>query len=178
MQNQKHCLDCGGSVKKKNIKGATFPWKDFPSVMLCFDVFLMTCDNCGEFAIRRSETKNLDKALKDSVHQQTTIYLNTLMKKLSLNQKDLSEKIRITQVYLSELIRGKKTPSYNFYKLLKIYSQRPELIEEFDIQSCDKEKQLQGNKLEKLIEKYNFMKNTSDIEKYFKITEFQGIASI
>lgn len=178
MHREIHCLVCGGSVTRKNLKGATMPWKDFPSVELCFDVFLLACNDCSEFTIRRSETKNLDKALEASIHQQIATNLRLLMKQLNLNQKELSEKIRITEVYLSELIRGKKTPSYNFYKLMRIYSLRPELIEEFDVQNCDHQKQLITNNLEKLVEKYNYIKSASDIRKYFEITEFQGMASI
>jgi len=173
MQKQKHCLACGGSVKKRNIKGTTMPWKDFPKIKLCFDTFLLACDNCGEFSIRRSETKSLDKALEDSIHQQTATNLRLLMSNLNINQKQLSEKIRITQVYLSELIRGKKTPSYNFYNLIRIYSLRPELIEEFDVQNCDSEKQLRSNSLEILEEKFEYIKSRNDLEKFSNVTEFQ-----
>lgn len=177
MRKQKHCLTCGGSVKRKNIKGATFPWKDFPVVGLCFDVFLMVCENCGEFSVRRSETEALDKALEDSIKQKTADNLRLLMKKLNLNQKGLAEKVGITPVYLSELIRGKKTPSFNFYKLIEIYSFQPDLMDKSDSLNRGQQQHLLPGQFKKLEQKFNYT-HSSEIRKLVEKTDFQGMAAV
>ncbi len=129
------CGNCGNTdTPVVSMKGKTFPWKDFPLVFVTSDdLFLRECSNCGEVLIsaRKGEIEKLDLALKNSVKYQIVLFLNEI-KKNGISQKELCDEIRVTPQHLSNIKSGLKEPSFQFFSMLKLLAEKPELIKNID----------------------------------------------
>ncbi len=127
-----NCPACGNGLEIKSLKGRTLPWKQFPYIDLSEEFSTQSCSNCGEIFLKSTEATKLDVALENSVRNQTALFLQNIKENSALNQRALAKKLGLTDVYLSELISKKKTPSYQFFNLLKLVSNNRAALKELD----------------------------------------------
>ncbi|XGC79835.1 hypothetical protein ACES2L_10885 [Bdellovibrio bacteriovorus] len=124
-------------MKLTNIIGSIFPWKDFPEVELQFEYHALKCNGCGEMLLSTTQIKEIDELLERSIRKQLSENIEHLKKVSGLKQKTLAKKLGLTEVYLSEMISAKKTPSlqmFNYFKLLTLHPEHVNLLNKF---TCD-----------------------------------------
>lgn len=74
------CGECGSktSLVVKNLKGRTFPWKDYPGVVLSVDLIndgILTCSLCDNMVMRAGSARSLDQAIEDSIRNELSLAL-------------------------------------------------------------------------------------------------------
>lgn len=126
------CLACGGNLSVENLKGTVMPWKEFPFVEINTDFEIPRCVECGEEFLNSSEMKVLDGLIETSIRDKTSAFILMIKEKVRLSQKIIAKKIGLTEVYLSELIGKKKTPSYQVFNLLKIIANHNEALDDLN----------------------------------------------
>lgn len=126
------CGKCGNKeLKKVSTKGKSFPWKDFPSVLISIDeLSLYECSDCGEIRLsaRQNEIEKLDEVLKNSIRHQIGLFVDIIKREGRISQKDLCVAIGVTPQHLSNIKNGSKEPSFQLYNFLKMLAENPEMI--------------------------------------------------
>ena len=132
MKKLNFCPECKDSLDEINLRHFDLSWKDFKKVRLDSDFPVTGCPGCGEFFLTKGDSKKIDMLLEDSIRKITSDFLGRIKKACSQPQKVIARKIGLTEVYFSELISGKKTPSYQTFNYLKILANHPETLKELD----------------------------------------------
>lgn len=127
----KRCGECGSKdVSLKNIKGSEFPWKDYPSVTLLFDMNVLVCGHCGNQILGSKDIAALDENIVQSINQKQKEAIEALVK-LGVEQKTLARILGKSPEYISMLKNGAKQASFSLFVQLQIFKDVPSFIEKY-----------------------------------------------
>lgn len=114
------CGECGSkNIKKQNVNGRIFRWKDFSSIKNTQDLELLVCDDCQNIITRSGEGQLIDEAIKASISSQVNLAINKIKSINKCEQKEIARRLGVTPEYLSEVKNGKSVPSFQFFNFLK-----------------------------------------------------------
>lgn len=120
------CCFCGeGTIAPRNLRGAVLPYRDEREIPVEGDVFVPTCDACGESLLDEEASKALDAVLEPAYRrlraERVQHELGSVLAALGITQGDLERLLGLSPGYVSKLIKGKRvaeTPLYRFVHLL------------------------------------------------------------
>jgi hypothetical protein len=116
----KRCGQCGSKeIKESDIKGKSFPFRDFPGVLLVKSARFAQCQDCGEVLLNLHDTKKLDALLEESITLQINQFIDTVMNREKCKQSDVAAHIGVSPEYLSEIKSGRKLPKFQTFNFLK-----------------------------------------------------------
>lgn len=116
----KRCGNCGSKeVQLKNQKGRPFPWKDYPAVFLSKRMEFLECDLCHELILSERDTEVLDKALRESISEQTKAFIEIILEREECTQTELANHLGISKEYLSEIKSGRTQAGFQTFNFLK-----------------------------------------------------------
>lgn len=123
MTKSKRCGECGSkNIVLQNIKGASFPYKSFPSVELTKDLELYVCDECKNIIYGPRDVSRLDQAIESTIQEQSKIFIENILEKTNWNQVEMADYLGFSKVYISEVKNCKKVLEYKTYCYLKVLS--------------------------------------------------------
>lgn len=180
MRNIDKCPICSTPLKAKNLKGNSFPWKDFYFVEIDEDLILKTCSKCDEVFLTGSDTNKLDKAKEKAIKNQAYFFLNKIKDTWGISQKELAKRVGITEAYLSDIANKKKVVSFQLFNLIKVLANNKET--EKDLKSFKgivaKKGLLQHPpSLKNLARKYTYL-HESHIDKLLQLKDTRQFMSI
>lgn len=126
MKNAETCYFCGeGTIEPRNLRGSALPYRDERAIPVEADVFVPTCDACGESLMDEETSAALDAALEPAYRrlraERLRHELGRALSALRFTQGDLERLLGLSPGYVSKLIKGKRvaeTPLYRFVHLL------------------------------------------------------------
>ena len=126
------CGNCGAmAIETANLKDQWVdgPWKDFPRVYVTRELTQYRCGKCGELAGTRSSAKAFDEAIRESIKDQVSQFINKITKRSRLNLKTIAERLSMGYQHLSDLRNHRSFPSYHYWSLLHKTSKDPDLLD-------------------------------------------------
>ena len=171
MRKLKDCPECKVSLDKINLCHSELSWKDFKNVTLNSDYLVTGCSECGEFFLSKGDSKKIDELLEGSIREMTSQFVGRIKKTCKEPQKVIAKRIGLTEVYLSELISKKKTPSYHIFNYLKVLANHGEVLKDLD--SFEGRTKTTLNDLKKLSKKFKYLKD-NEIPKYAEQYQFEN----
>lgn len=135
MKRPKLCGGCGSKdIKIINLKGRTFPFKNFSAVELTKDIKAPTCESCGEIFLQLGKGEDFDYLLLESIKDKTSEYIITLLRNTGMAQKELSTILDVSEAYLSDLKNKKKDKPVgkSLFNLIKLLVNDPARVHELD----------------------------------------------
>ena len=122
----KRCGNCGSKeVSVKSQRGKPFPWRDYPAVFLTKDLRVLECDLCHNQILSGSDVTKLTEALVESVSENISTFIETVLIREKCTQVELATRLGITPQYLSEIKSGRKQPGFQTYNFLKTLAHDP-----------------------------------------------------
>lgn len=119
--SKKRCGECG--EKAYVIKTLVGPWqkqwKDYPFIFLLEDLELWVCGHCHSHAVTPGDAEKIDRAIENSVREQTSQYLKIIKAKTDLSFEQIAVRIGKSPAYVSSLLNKKKTPAFGLWNQLK-----------------------------------------------------------
>ena len=116
----KKCGQCGSNeIKESDVKGKSFPFRDYPAVQLMKSTRFAQCRSCGEVLLSLPDAKKLDLLLEKSITLQINSFIDTVMTREKCKQADVSAHIGVSPEYLSEIKSGRKLPKFQTFNFLK-----------------------------------------------------------
>jgi hypothetical protein len=120
------CYFCGeGIIAPRNLRGSVLQYRDEREIPVEGDVFVPTCDACGESLLDEETSKALDAVLEPAYRrlrsERVQHELSSVLSALGITQGDLERLLGLSPGYVSKLIKGKRvaeTPLYRFVHLL------------------------------------------------------------
>ena len=120
------CYFCGeGTIAPRNLRGSVLQYRDEREIPVEGDVFVPTCDACGESLLDEETSKALDTVLEPAYRrlrsERVQHELSSVLSALGITQGDLERLLGLSPGYVSKLIKGKRvaeTPLYRFVHLL------------------------------------------------------------
>ncbi len=123
------CGECGNkNLKLENIKGTTHPWKDFVGVELLQDQEVLVCQNCKNKVLSLKNINELERNIRNTLHEKTCAAIKRLAKELGLTQEQLAVSLGVTPEYVSKVKNKKAILSFTLFNLLQSFSIHPDLI--------------------------------------------------
>ena len=125
------CGTCGSTdISLNSILGQNFKFKDYKTGVLITKsqgVELVQCNSCGEHFFQRKHkaSQKLDEAIKASIQDQWNKYLSKILAERGIRQKELADKIGMSQEQISRLKKGREVPSFKSFLVLKILASCP-----------------------------------------------------
>lgn len=128
------CGECASrNIKKTDLRGQRFLWKDYPSVLLTKDFSAAQCEDCGEIVFTGSDAKDFDEAIRRSIKQQVATFIDVILEREpGLTQTTLAERLGISPEYLSEIKSGRKQPAFGVFNFLKTLALDKKAFKESD----------------------------------------------
>lgn len=121
---KKICFECENrSLVPTDQLGKSFKYKDFKMIPLQSSYELLQCECCGNRSISSLQNRELNELIIDSIKILTKEYLEKIVLKTGLTQKELSKELSISEQYLSYIKNGTKVVSamtFNYLKLLAL----------------------------------------------------------
>jgi hypothetical protein len=122
----KRCGACGSKdIKESQVKDRTFPYRDYPSVLLTEPAQLLQCQNCGELILSVADIKKLDTLLETSIVNQINRFIETIVTRENCKQSDVAVHLGVSPEYLSEIKSGRKLPKFQTFNFLKTLAIEP-----------------------------------------------------
>lgn len=120
------CYFCGeGTIAPRNLRGAMLQYRDEREIPVEGDVFVPTCDVCGESLMDDDIARELDAVLEPAYRrlrgERVREELSQVLEALEITQADLERLLGLSPGYVSKLLKGKRvaeTPLYRFVHLL------------------------------------------------------------
>ena len=120
------CANCGFS--KVNVKGIwKHPWRAFPYVYLTEDHFVWQCNNCHEEYAAMVAKNNIEHLIERSLRRSASDFIKTIKDKTGLNHEQVALGFGVHPEYLATIENFTKTPTFQFWNLLRIAISRPNL---------------------------------------------------
>ena len=117
----KPCEVCSPKGIKEKRHYGPFAYRDFPGMRLTTPIQLRTCRKCGEIFLKSNDSKELDRACEKTILDHTREFIEGLVERHGTSQAYIAKNLLgISPVYLTELKKGEKIPSYALYNLLKL----------------------------------------------------------
>lgn len=135
LKKHRPCGECGAdTINEVNLKNTWVnePWKDFPKVYISCDLMQLQCSECGSFSGTRKTAQAFDEAVKQSISEQVSRFIEHIKKRSRLSLKTIAERIPMGYQHLSDLKNGRSFPSYHYWSLLSRISKFPELLDQLD----------------------------------------------
>lgn len=127
--SKRKCPECGvkGFRKKNVIDDFEAAWKDHKAVPIIVDLELYVCTNCGNYAASPSDVKKIDAAAEESIRLWSSMFIEKILNVTKYTQKKLAtECLGVSEVYISDLLKKKRTPKFQFWNSLKLFAIDPE----------------------------------------------------
>jgi hypothetical protein len=122
----KRCGQCGSKeIKESDVKGKSFPFRDFPAALVVKSAKFLQCQKCGETILSVSDTKKMDSLLEESITLQINHFIDTVMTRENCKQSDVAAHIGVSPEYLSEIKSGRKIPKFQTFNFLKTLACEP-----------------------------------------------------
>ncbi len=116
----KRCGQCGSKeIKESDVKGKSFPFRDFPAAQLVKSANFSQCQKCGEVLLSMSDTKKMDSLLEKSITLQINHFIDAVVTREKCKQSDVAAHIGVSPEYLSEIKSGRKLPKFQTFNFLK-----------------------------------------------------------
>ena len=120
------CYFCGeGTIAPRNLRGSALQYRDEREIPVEDDVFVPTCDACGESLLDEESSAALDAVLEPTYRrlraERVRDELSSVLEALGITQGDLERLLGLSPGYVSKLLKGKRvaeTPLYRFVHLL------------------------------------------------------------
>jgi hypothetical protein len=117
----KPCEVCNPKEIKEKKHYGPFAYRDFPGIRLITPIQLRTCGKCGEIFLKSRDSKEVDQACEGTIIGDTQKFIGRLVERHGTSQAYIAKNLLgISAVYLTELKKGDKIPSYALYNLLKL----------------------------------------------------------
>jgi len=114
------CGECGSkNIKRQNVQGRSFRWKDFSSAHVIKPLELHVCQDCNNIITKAGENKLIDEAIESSITEQVRIAISRIKEDQNCEQKDIAKRLGITPEHLSEIKSGRAMPSFQLFNFLK-----------------------------------------------------------
>lgn len=125
-KKKRFCFECGNkSLVLTDQLGKGFKYKDFKMVPLQESFELYECECCGNISLNSTQNKELDDVIVASVKTLTRKYLDIIIEKTGLTQKELSRELSISEQYLSYIKKGSRVVSAMTFNYLKLIAECP-----------------------------------------------------
>ena len=118
--DNKPCEACSPKGIKEKKHYGPFAYRDFPGIRLATPIQLRTCRKCGEIFLKSNDGKAVDQACEKMILEHTQEFIEQLVERHGTQAYIAKNLLGISPVYLTELKKGEKIPSYALYNLLKL----------------------------------------------------------
>ncbi len=121
------CPLCGGRVRPTAKRGRVGRHRNVRDLPIPADLEIPTCAKCGEAYVDLATGRALDAALKAAYDERLRAAARTAIASIiaSVTQKDLERRLGLAHGYVSKLLAGKKTPSYDLAAHLVLLARSP-----------------------------------------------------
>lgn len=117
MRKPRICFECGSKqISQSNLKGMKFPWRDHSAIELRDDFYANQCEKCGELFFHAGQTSELDKLLEHSIVTQMQETMQSLKRHHKMSQKDVAAYLKVSVVYMSQILNGSRTVSASLFE--------------------------------------------------------------
>lgn len=124
------CGECGSKhLQQQSVKGRSFSFKDYSSVMVTQPLELKVCQNCDNIIIKAGEGEAVDRAIQASIAEQVRIAIEAIKNKHACEQKEIALRLGVSPEYLSEVKSGRSVPSFQLFNFLKTMAMDDEAFE-------------------------------------------------
>jgi hypothetical protein len=125
------CYFCGeGTIVPRNLRGSVLQYRDEREIPVEADVFVPTCDACGESLLNDETSKALDAVLEPAYRrlraERLRHELGRALSALKITQADLERLLGLSPGYVSKLIKGKRVAETSLYRFVHLLNANPE----------------------------------------------------
>jgi hypothetical protein len=124
------CYFCGkGTIVPRNLRGSVLPYRDEREIPVEGDVFVPTCDGCGESLLDEDTSKALDAVLEPAYRrlraERVQNELSSALSALRITQGDLERLLGLSPGYVSKLLKGKRVAETSLYRFVHLLNANP-----------------------------------------------------
>jgi hypothetical protein len=124
------CYFCGkGTIAPRNLRGSVLPYRDEREIPVEGDVFVPTCDACGESLLDEDTSKALDAVLEPAYRrlraERVQNELSSALSALRITQGDLERLLGLSPGYVSKLLKGKRVAETSLYRFVHLLNANP-----------------------------------------------------
>jgi len=124
------CYFCGeGTIAPRNLRGSVVQYRDERGIPVEADVFVPTCDACGESLLDDATSAALDAALEPAYRrlraERLQHELGLALSVLRITQGDLERLLGLSPGYVSKLLKGKRIAETSLYRFVHLLNANP-----------------------------------------------------
>jgi transcriptional regulator with XRE-family HTH domain len=124
------CYFCGeGTIALRNLRGSVLQYRDEREIPVEGDVFVPTCDACGESLLDDDTSKALDAVLEPAYRRlradRVRDELAQVLSALEITQGDLERLLGLSPGYVSKLLKGKRVAETTLYRFVHLLNANP-----------------------------------------------------
>ncbi|HEV7587662.1 MAG TPA: helix-turn-helix domain-containing protein [Longimicrobium sp.] len=125
------CYFCGeGIIAPRNLRGSVLQYRDEREIPVEADVFVPTCDVCGESLLDDDTSKALDAVLEPAYRrlraERLQQELGLALSALKITQGDLERLLGLSPGYVSKLLKGKRVAETALYRFVHLLNANPQ----------------------------------------------------
>jgi hypothetical protein len=125
------CYFCGeGTIAPRNLRGSVLQYRDEREIPVEADVFVPTCDACGESLLNDETSKALDAVLEPAYRrlrgERLRHELSRALSTLEITQADLERLLGLSPGYVSKLLKGKRVAETSLYRFVHLLNANPQ----------------------------------------------------
>ena len=125
------CYFCGeGTIAPRNLRGSVLQYRDEREIPVEGDVFVPTCDACGESLLDDDTSRALDAVLEPAYRrlrgERLRHELGLALSALKITQGDLERLLGLSPGYVSKLLKGRRVAETTLYRFVHLLNANPQ----------------------------------------------------
>ena len=125
------CWFCGeGTIEPRNLRGEVMAYRDERDIPVEGDVFVPTCNACGEQLLDDDTSTALDAVLEPTYRrlraERQRHELCLALTALKITQVELERLLGLSPGYVSKLLKGKRIAETSLYRFVHLLNANPQ----------------------------------------------------